>query len=107
LEEVAMVALLVLGSLCLAGLVILPVLLVKAVFCAVLLPFRILGVLVKGIVGLLSGLAGLAFGLVVAVLAMVAIPLMLLLIPLLPFLAIGGIVWLVAKGASGGTAIRA
>ena len=102
-----MVALLVLGSLCLAGLVILPVLLVKAVFCAVLLPFRILGVLVKGIVGLLSGLAGLAFGLVVAVLAIVAIPLLLIAIPLLPFLAIGGIVWLVAKGSSGGMAIRA
>jgi hypothetical protein len=102
-----MIALLVLGSLCLAGLVILPVLLIKAVFFAVLLPFRILGALFKGVVGLLTGLAGLAFGLVVAVLAVVAIPLMLLAIPLLPFLAIGGIVWLIVKGSSGGMAIRA
>ena len=101
-----MVALLVFGSLCLAALVVLPILLVKAVFFAVLLPFRVLGVVFKVVAGLATGLAGLAFGLVVAVLAVVAIPLMLLAIPLLPFLAIGGIVWLVVKGSSGGMAIR-
>ena len=101
-----MIGLLVLGSLCLAGLVILPVLLFKAVFFAVLLPFRLLGALFKVAIGLVTGLAGLAFGLVVAVLAVVAIPLMLLAIPLLPFLVIGGIVWLVAKGGSGRAVIR-
>ena len=101
-----MVALLVMGSLCLAGLVILPVLLFKVVFFAVLLPFRVLGALFKVVVGLVTGLAGLAFGLVVAVLAVVAIPLLLLAIPLLPFLVIGGIVWLIVKGSSGGMAIR-
>ena len=102
-----MIALLVLGSLCLAGLVILPVLLIKAVFFAVFLPFRILGAVLKGVVGLVTGLAGLAFGLAVAVMAVVAIPLMLLALPLLPFLAIGGILWLIVKGASGGTVLRA
>ena len=101
-----MVALLVFGSLCLAALVILPVVLFKFVFFAVLLPFRILGALFKGVIGVVSGLAGLAFGLVVTVLAVVAIPLLLLAIPLLPFLVIGGIVWLIAKGSSGGMAIR-
>jgi hypothetical protein len=101
-----MIALLVLGTMCLAALVILPILLVKAVFFAVLLPFRVVGAVVKGILGLATGLAGLAFGLVVAVVAVVAIPLMLLAIPLLPFLAIGGIVWLIAKGSSGGMVVR-
>ena len=62
-----MIALLVLGTMCLAALVILPILLVKAVFFAVLLPFRVVGAVVKGILGLATGLAGLAFGLVVAV----------------------------------------
>jgi hypothetical protein len=102
-----MIALLVLGSLCLAGLVVLPVLLFKAVFFAVLLPFRIVGALLKGVFGLVTGLAGLAFGLVVGVLALVAVPLMLLAIPLLPFLFLGGIVWLIARGSSRGMAIRA
>jgi hypothetical protein len=101
-----MVGLLVFGSLCLAALVILPVLLLKAVFFAVLLPFRVLGAVFKGMVGLLAGLAGLAFGLAVAVIAVVAIPLMLLALPLLPFLAIGGIVWLIAKGSSGRMVVR-
>jgi hypothetical protein len=102
-----MIAVLVFGSLCLAGLVILPVLLFKAVFFAVLLPFRILGAVFKGIVGLVTGLAGLAIGLVMVVVGIVAIPLLLLAIPLLPFLAIGGIVWLILKGSSGGMVIRA
>lgn len=101
-----MVALLVFGTLCLAGLVILPVLLVKAVFFAVLLPFRVLGAVFKVLFGLATGLAGLAFGLVVAVLAVVAIPLLLLAIPLIPFLVIGGIAWLVARGSHGRMAIR-
>jgi len=101
-----MVALLVFGSLCLAALVILPILLVKVVFFAVLLPFRVLGAVFKVVAGLVTGLAGLAFGLVVAVLAVVAIPLMLLALPLLPFLAIFGIVWLVAKGSSGRMVVR-
>ena len=102
-----MIELLVLGSLGLAALLILPILLFKVVAFAVLLPFKILGALFKVVFGLLTGLAGLAFGLVVAVLAVVVLPLLLLVIPLLPFLVIGGIVWLVAKGSTGGTAIRA
>ena len=51
-------------------------------------------------------LAGLAFGLVVGLLALVAVPLLLLALPLLPFLVIGGIIWLIARGGRA-VAVRA
>jgi hypothetical protein len=82
----------------LVGVVLVPLVLFKFVLLAVLLPFKILGGLFKAVVGLVSGLAGLAFGLAVAVISIVAIPLLLLAIPLLPFIVIGGIVWVIAKG---------
>jgi len=97
---------LVLGTLLLAGLVILPLLFLKVVLFAVLLPFRIVGTFFKALFGVVTGLAGLAFGLVVALLALVAVPLLLLAIPLLPFLVIGGIIWLVAKGSTARVAVR-
>jgi hypothetical protein len=84
---------------CVAGLILLPLVLLKVVVLAVLLPFKILGALMKALFGVVTGLAGLAFGLVVALVAVVAIPLLLLAIPLLPFLVIGGIVWLIARGS--------
>jgi hypothetical protein len=81
-----------------ALLVVLPLLLLKIVLFAVLLPFRILGALVKALVGVATGLAGLAFGLVAVVVGVVAIPLLLLALPLLPLILVGGLVWLVARG---------
>jgi hypothetical protein len=91
---------------CVVALVALPLLLLKVVLFAVLLPFRILGAVFKVVFGLVTGLAGLAFGLVVGALALVAVPLLLLALPLLPFLILGGLVWLVARGSKA-VAVRA
>jgi hypothetical protein len=99
-------SLLVLGTLFLVGLVVLPLMLIKVVLFAVLLPFRILGALFKAVFGVVTGLAGLAFGLVVGLLALVAVPLLLLALPLLPFIVIGGIIYLVARGGRA-VAVRA
>ena len=91
---------------CVVAFVALPLLLLKTVLFAVLLPFRILGAVFKAVFGVVTGLAGLAFGLAVGVVALVAVPLLLLALPLLPFLVIGGLVWLVARG-SRAVAVRA
>jgi hypothetical protein len=72
-----------------AALVVLPVLLVKLVVTLVLLPFKLLGLIFKVAFGLVTAIGGLILGL-----------LALVLLPLLPLLVLGGIVWLVVRGAS-------
>jgi hypothetical protein len=54
----------------------------------VILPFKILGFVVKG----LGGLVGLLFGLVGLIAAV-------LVLPLLPLVVLGGIVWLIVRAA--------
>jgi hypothetical protein len=93
-------------ALCVAGLVLLPLVLLKVVLFAVLLPFKVVGALFKALFGVATGLAGLAFGLVVALVALVAVPLLLLALPLLPFLVVGALVWLVARGGRARVAVR-
>ena len=83
----------------LVGVVLLPLIFFKVVLGLVLLPFKLVGALFKGLAGLLAGLAGLGVGLAVAVLAVVAIPLLILAIPLLPFVFMGGVVWLLVKAS--------
>ena len=81
----------------LAVLIAVPVLLLKLLVTLVVLPFRILAGVAHG-VGALVGLAfkavfgvfGLLFGLLVALVVLVALP-------LLPFLVVGGIVWLLGR----------
>ncbi len=65
----------------------------------VFLPFKIVGVLFKGVLGLVSGLFGLlftgAFGLLFLFVGLGAV----LLLPLLPFLIVGGLVWLAVRAS--------
>jgi hypothetical protein len=90
------------GLLLLVGaFVILPLILLKIVFGLffglVLLPFKILG----GVLRLAFGLVGAVFkvvgGIIGAVAVLFAALLCLVFLPLLPFLLVGGLVWLVAR----------
>ena len=73
----------------------------KVLFTLVLLPFKILGglfkglrwALVGGLFGLVAGGIGLVFGLLVLLVVFV-------LLPLAPLLLLGGIVWLALKAFS-------
>jgi hypothetical protein len=77
----------VLVMLLVAGAVVLMVGL-KLLVGLVILPFKILGFVIKGI----GGLVGLLFGLVGLVAAV-------LVLPLLPLVVLGGIVWLIVRAA--------
>jgi hypothetical protein len=90
-----LIVLLVAGLAVLAGLAAA----LKLLVGLVLLPFKILGLLVKGIgslfglaFGLVSGLFGLLLGLIGVVAAV-------LVLPLLPLIVLGGIVWLIVRAA--------
>jgi hypothetical protein len=94
----ALVLLAVLGAL-----IVLPLLLLKALFSLVLglvfLPFKLLGGLFRLGFGLVAGLLKVVFsgtlvigGILLAVGAVV-------LLPLLPFVVLGGLVWLVVKAS--------
>ena len=72
----------------------------KVLVTLVLLPFKVLGAVAKGLFGLVAGLFGLAaggIGLVFGILVLLAV---LVLLPLAPFLLLGGVVWLVVKAGS-------
>jgi hypothetical protein len=70
-------------------------LLIRLAFGVALLPFRLAGALLH-VAGKLVGLvAHLAFGLVGLVVGIGALVLSVFLLPLLPFLLLGGLVWLV------------
>ena len=78
--------LLVLVVLAGAALVVIPLLLIKALVALILLPFKLLGLILKAAFGVASVIGGLLLGL-----------LALLLLPLLPLLILGGLVWLVLR----------
>jgi hypothetical protein len=65
----------------------------------VFLPFKIVAGLLKGVLGLVSGLFGLLFsgalGLLFLFVGLGAV----LLLPLLPFLIVGGLVWLAVRAS--------
>jgi hypothetical protein len=73
----------------LVGLILLPL---KLILGLVVIPFKILGALLKGV----GSVLGLAFGLIVGVIALVV---GVVLVPLVPLLILGGIVWLIVRGA--------
>jgi hypothetical protein len=89
-----------------AALVVLPVLLLKVFFSLLLLPFKLVGALFKVVFGILGGLFRVGFGLAVALFTLLAVAVVVVLLPLLPFLVVGGFVWLLARLARPRPALR-
>ena len=79
------------------ALVVLPVLLFKVLLGLIFLPFKILGAVFRVVFGILGGLFRLGFVLVGLVGAVLGFAFFLLLLPLLPFLILGGFVWLLTR----------
>jgi hypothetical protein len=79
------------------ALVLVPVLLLKLVFGLIFLPFKLVGLVFRVVFGALGGLMRVGFGLVALVGSLLAVALVVVLLPLLPFLLVGGFVWLVAR----------
>ena len=96
------------GLFALAALVAVPFVLalvaLKLLFTLVLLPFKILGAVVKGVLGLAAGLVGGLFGLVAGGVGLVGgllvLFFVLVLLPLAPLLLLGAVVWLALKAFS-------
>jgi len=79
------------------GLVLLPLLFLKVLFGLIFLPFKLVGLVFRVVFGVLGGLLRVGFGLVALVGSLVAVALFVVLLPLLPFLLVGGFVWLGAR----------
>ena len=88
------------------ALVFLPLLLLKVLFGLVLLPFRLVGLVFRIVFGLFGGLLKVGFGLVGLVVGILALAFFVVLLPLLPFLVVGGFVWLLARLARPRPAVR-
>ena len=82
-----------------AGLVLLPILLLKLVLGLLFLPFQLLGFVFKLVFGVLGGLVRVGFGLAMALVSIFVVLFCVVLLPLLPFLLLGAFVWLVARMA--------
>ena len=81
------------------ALVVVPLILLKLFVWLVLLPFKLVGLVLKlafGIVGVVGSVIVAVLG---AVFGVVAVALMALLIPLLPLVLIGGVVWLLVRAS--------
>jgi hypothetical protein len=63
----------------------------------VLLPFKIVGGLLKGLLGVVGGLFGLVAGGIGLVFGLLALLVVFVLLPLAPLFLLGGIVWLALK----------
>jgi hypothetical protein len=85
-----LLALLVLGGLAVVFVVAIPLLVIKLVLGLVLLPFKILGGVFKGIGKLAFGVFGLLAGLLAVFVLLIALP-------LVPVVLVGGVVWLVTR----------
>jgi hypothetical protein len=72
----------------------------KVLFALILLPFKIVGGLLKGFLGILGGLFGLAAGGIGLVFGLLGLLFVLVLLPLAPLLLLGGVVWLALKAFS-------
>ena len=90
--EALVVLLLVAGAL-----VVIPILALKLLFGLVLLPFRILGALFSVAFGLFGGLLKLLVSGAVFLGVLLALALSVVLLPLLPFVLLGGVIWLMVK----------
>jgi hypothetical protein len=93
------------GTLCaLLALFLVPLLLLgvafKVLITLILLPFKVVGALVKGLLGLVAGVFGLAAGGIGLVFGLLVMLVVLVLLPLAPLLLLGGIVWVALKAFS-------
>ena len=88
------------------ALVLLPLLLLKVLFSLVSLPFKLVGLVFRIVFGVLGGLLKVGFGLVGVLGALLAMAFFVVLLPLLPFLLVGGFVWLLARLARPRPAVR-
>jgi len=87
-------------------LIAIPILIVKALVGLVLLPFKLIGAVFKVILGAFALVAKLLFGGLGLLLGVLGLLLGLVLLPLLPFLVIGGLVWLIARANRPRTDLR-
>lgn len=78
-------------------LIAIPILIVKALVGLILLPFKLIGVVFKLIFGAFALVAKLLFGGLGLLLGLAGLVVGLVFLPLLPFLAIGGLVWLIVR----------
>jgi hypothetical protein len=69
----------------------------KVLFTLLLLPLRIVGALVSGVLGLFAGLFGLAAGGVGLLLGLLVLIAIFVLLPLAPLILLAGVVWLAFK----------
>jgi hypothetical protein len=69
----------------------------KVLLTLVLLPFKILGGLFKGLLGLIGGLFGVVAGGVGLLFGLLVMLVVFVLLPLAPLLLLGGVVWLALK----------
>jgi fucose 4-O-acetylase-like acetyltransferase len=88
------------------GLVLLPILFLKVLLSLLLLPFQLLGFVFKLVFGVLGGVVRVGFGLAMALASLLVVLFFVVLLPLLPFLLIGGFLWLVARLARPRPALR-
>ena len=79
------------------ALILIPILAFKVLFSLVLLPFRIVGAVFGVLFGLVGGLVKLAFSGFVAIGVLCGLVLCVVLLPLLPFILIGGFIFLLIK----------
>ena len=86
--------------------VVLPLLLLKVLFALLFLPFKLVGALFNLVFGIVGGLFRVGFGLAVALFTLLAVVVVVVLLPLLPFLIVGGFVWLLARLARPRPAMR-
>src|SRR5262245_2778890 len=86
----ALIGLFVLGGLAVVFVLVIPLLVIKLVASLVLLPFKILGALLKGIGKLAFGIFGVLAGLLAVFAVLIALP-------LVPVLLVGGVVWLLTR----------
>jgi hypothetical protein len=78
----------------------------KVLLGLVLLPFKIVGWLLKLAIGLVSGVLGLVVAAVSVVGVLLAVVVGLILLPLLPFVILGGLVWMAFRAGRPRTIAR-
>ncbi|HLA78549.1 MAG TPA: hypothetical protein VJU18_13295 [Vicinamibacteria bacterium] len=87
-------------------LIAIPILIVKALVGLVLLPFKLVAVVFKLVFGAFALVAKLLFGGLGLLLGLAALVVGLIFLPLLPFLAIGGLIWLIVRASRPRPALR-
>ncbi len=87
-------------------LIAIPILIVKALVGLILLPFKLIGVVFKLIFGAFALVAKLLFGGLGLLVGLFCVAVCLIFLPLLPFVAIGGFIWLIVRASRPRPALR-